>query len=102
MRNSISPVIDFHAHVIEPAIFQRTANHNVLTGFGARPMSFPEKGSPMWHMFSKMVDPSAQVADMDAKGIDIGVISTTTVCQSTWWAEPQEAAELERRANDYV
>jgi aminocarboxymuconate-semialdehyde decarboxylase len=39
---------------------------------------------------------------MDRKGIDFNVISTSTVVQSSWWAEPQLAAELERRANERI
>ena len=95
----ISPVIDFHAHVIEPEVYKQCIGHSVATGFGARPMGLPEKGSPMWNLFGGMLDPKIQIADMDRKGIDIGVISTSTVVQSTWWAEPSLAAQLDRRAN---
>jgi aminocarboxymuconate-semialdehyde decarboxylase len=95
-------VIDFHAHVIEPEVFTQAINHSVATGFGARPMPLPEKGSPLWGMFGGMIDPAVQIQDMDRKGIDIGVISTSTVVQSTWWAEPKLAAELDRRANEGI
>jgi len=97
-----SPVIDFHAHVIEPEVFKQAINHSVATGFGARPMPLPEKGSPTWNLFGGMVDPGIQILDMDRKGIDVGVISTSTVVQSTWWAEPRLAAELDRLANEGI
>jgi aminocarboxymuconate-semialdehyde decarboxylase len=104
MANSerVTPVIDFHAHVIDPEVYKRTIDHSVATGFGAHPMGLPERGSPMWNLFGGMLDPELQIRDMDQKGIDIGVISTSTVVQSTWWAEPALAAELERRANEGI
>jgi aminocarboxymuconate-semialdehyde decarboxylase len=97
-----SPVIDFHAHVLEPEVFKQAINHSVATGFGARPMPFPEPGSPTWGMFGGMVDPDVQIRDMDRKGIDVSVISTATVVQGTWWADPALAAELDRRANERI
>ena len=102
MNEKASPVIDFHAHVIEPEVYKQTIDHSAATGFGARPMGLPEKGSPMWNLFGGMLDPKMQIRDMDQKGIDIGVISTSTVVQSTWWAEPALAAELDRRANEGI
>ncbi len=98
----IFPIIDFHAHVIEPEVYKQAIGHSVATGFGARPMALPEKGSPMWNLFGGMLDPKIQIADMDQKGIDMSVISTSTVVQSTWWAEPLLAAELDRRANERI
>jgi aminocarboxymuconate-semialdehyde decarboxylase len=102
MSERASPVIDFHAHVIEPEVYKQTIDHSAATGFGARPMGLPERGSPMWNLFGGMLDPKIQIRDMDQKGIDIGVISTSTVVQSTWWAEPALAAELDRRANEGI
>jgi aminocarboxymuconate-semialdehyde decarboxylase len=96
------PVIDFHAHVVEPQVYEKTVNHNVVSGFGARPMNLPEKGSSRWEIFSRMVEPDAQIRDMDRNGVDINVISTSLVSQSTWWAEPRLAAELDRRANEQI
>ncbi len=102
MRSTKPPVIDFHAHVIEPDVFKQCIDHSVATGFGARPMPLPQKDSPGWHLFGGMLDPAIQIGDMDRKGIDRNVISTSTVVQSSWWAEPKLAAELERRANERI
>jgi hypothetical protein len=45
MTNSrIFPVIDFHAHVVEPDVYDATVNHNVVTGFGERPVTHPPRG----------------------------------------------------------
>jgi aminocarboxymuconate-semialdehyde decarboxylase len=98
----IFPVIDFHAHVVEPEVYAKTVNHNVVSGFGARPMNLPDKGSPRWGVFSRMVEPAVQISDMDRNGVDINVISTSLVSQSTSWAEPRLAAELDRRANEQI
>jgi hypothetical protein len=87
----IFPVIDFHAHVVDPGLYEKTVNHNVVSGFGARPMARPAKGSPRWNIFSRMVDPAVQISDMDRRGIDVNVLSTSLVSQATWWAEPRAA-----------
>jgi aminocarboxymuconate-semialdehyde decarboxylase len=102
MRSTKPPVIDFHAHVIEPEVFKQCIDHSVATGFGARPMPLPQKDSPGWQLFGGMLDPAIQIRDLDRKGIDINVIATSTVVQSSWWAEQKLAAELERRANERI
>jgi aminocarboxymuconate-semialdehyde decarboxylase len=94
-----NPVIDFHAHVMHREVFPQTMKYSVSTNFGAHPMPLPDPNSPAWRLFGGMLDPEIQLRDMDAKGIDIGVLSTATVVQSTWWAEPKLAAELDRLAN---
>ena len=94
-----TPVIDFHAHVLEPEAVKQCAPHSVATGFGARPMG---PGTPGFQLLAGMLDPEIQIPDMDRKGISRSVISTATVIQSTWWAEPALAAELDRRANERI
>ena len=94
-----TPVIDFHAHVLEPEALKKCAAHSVATGFGARPMA-PD--TPGFHLLAGMLDPEIQIRDMDQKSISRSVISTATVIQSTWWAEPALAAELDRRANERI
>jgi aminocarboxymuconate-semialdehyde decarboxylase len=94
-----APVIDFHAHVLEPEALKQCAPHSVATGFGARPMA---PGTPGFQLMARMLDPEIQIRDMDRKGIGRSVISTATVIQSTWWAESALAAELDRRANERI
>src|SRR5258708_36464285 len=98
-HSRVSPVIDFHAHVLQPDVFRQTIRHSVATGFGAHPMPLPDKNSPAWKLFGGMLDADVQLRDMDAKGIDIGLLSTATVVQSTWRAAPARTARLDRRAN---
>ena len=94
-----APVIDFHAHVLEPEAVKQCAPHSVATGFGARPMA---PGTPGFDLLGGMLDPEIQIRDMDRKGISRSVISTATVIQSTWWADASLAAELDRRANERI
>ena len=92
-------VVDFHAHVVHPEVYALTVNHNVVSGFGMRPMEErPQPGSPRWPLFSRMTDPQVQIADMDTHGISHAVISTSTVSQSTYFAEAGLAAALDRQA----
>lgn len=96
-------VIDFHAHVIHPDVYAQTVNHNVVGGFGLRPMEErPEPTSPRWKLFSMMALPEVQLADMDKRGIDHAVISASTVSQSTFFADAGLAASLDRQSNERI
>src|SRR5205814_2110366 len=43
-----------------------------------------------------------QIADMDARGIDMHVVFTGPVHMSTWWADAPTAAKLTARMNDII
>jgi len=102
-RRQALPVIDFHAHVVDPEVYAKSINHNAITGFGLSPEGpRPEPGSPRAGFYERYSDPEAQLTDMDARGVDIHVISSTGVSQSSWWAEPALAAELDRHANEWI
>jgi aminocarboxymuconate-semialdehyde decarboxylase len=62
----------------------------------------PAPDSPRWPLFSKMIIPEVQIADMDARGIAHAVIATSTVSQSTFFADGMLAAELDRQANEAI
>jgi len=103
MAGPLPRAIDFHAHVLHPDVYAQTINRNVVSGFGARPMeAHPTPASPRWPLFSKMVVPEVQIADMDARGVAHAVISTSTVSQSTFFADAGLAAELDRQANEGI
>lgn len=103
MAEPLPQVIDFHAHVLHQDVYAQTINRNVVSGFGARPMEArPTSDSPRWPLFSKMVVPEVQIADMDARGVAHAVISTSTVSQSTFFADAGLAAELDRQANEGI
>jgi aminocarboxymuconate-semialdehyde decarboxylase len=97
------PVIDFHAHVIDPEVYAKSVNHNAITDFGAHPEGpRPEPGTLRARYYECYSSPEAQLKDMDALGIDIRLISSTGVSQSSWWAEPRLAADLDRHANQWI
>ena len=93
-----TPVIDFHAHMLEPEVFKASTNKTVFTGFGATPAAAPRPG--VQSMMARMFDPLAEIEDMDARGIDMAVVSASTVLQGTSWGDPATDLALCRRCND--
>jgi hypothetical protein len=49
-----SPIIDFHAHVLEPEAVKQCAPHSVATGFGARPLALAP-GTPGFQLLGGML-----------------------------------------------
>lgn len=95
------PVIDFHAHVLDEEVFAGAADHSVASGFGARP-SRPPPGSRLALVIEKMFRPELHVEDMDELGIDIQVLSSSTVVQGSSWADAATDLAPGRRANDTI
>ncbi len=93
-----TPVIDFHAHMLESEVFKASTNKTVFTGFGAAPAAAPRPGAQS--LIARMFDPLAAIEDMDARGIDMAVVSASTVLQGTSWADPATDLALCRRCND--
>jgi aminocarboxymuconate-semialdehyde decarboxylase len=95
--------IDFHAHVLEADVFARTLPNSVFGRFGEKPEAArPEPGSRMAAAHERMLDPELRLADMDEHGVDVQVLSSSTVMQYTAWAEPPLQLELEARVNDAI
>jgi aminocarboxymuconate-semialdehyde decarboxylase len=97
-HEDLSPVVDFHVHMLEPEVFKASTNKTVFTGFGATPATAPRPG--VQQLMGRMFDPRAEIEDMDARGIDMSVVSSSTVLQGTSWAEPATDLELCGRCND--
>jgi aminocarboxymuconate-semialdehyde decarboxylase len=93
-------VVDFHTHLLEPEVLERGWMHNVASGFGAIESVRP--GSRQEGLHRKLLDPAAHLEDMDRLGIDISVLSLSTVISGTQWADPQTDLALSRRANDHI
>src|SRR6266851_4285488 len=95
-------VIDFHSHVVDPALLEVCGAHSVQTGFGLRP--FPRRGdsSGKGEIYWRMADPLAHLEFMDKAGIDVAVISVSTVLQNTWWADSQADLRMTRQINDMI
>ncbi len=92
--------IDFHVHLLDAEVFKASTNRTVFTGFGANPAATPRPGTE--GLLARMMDPASVVEDMDARGIDMSVVSSSTVLQGTSWADPDTDAALCRRCNDTV
>jgi len=92
--------IDFHVHMLDAEVFKAATGKTVFTGFGANPAKAPRPGTE--GLLARMMKPEAEIEDMDARGIDMSVITSSTVLQGTSWADPQSDLELCRRCNDTV
>jgi aminocarboxymuconate-semialdehyde decarboxylase len=97
------PVIDFHVHMNDPEVSARSLSHNVMSGFGTRsqPPAVPGDGW-RYEIGLKVNDPALQVADMDKFGIGMHLISLTSVACNTDWAEPEDAAVMNRKGNERI
>jgi aminocarboxymuconate-semialdehyde decarboxylase len=94
------PVIDFHAHFLDGDILELAQPHSVLTGFGASPLRKPPDGWPP--VFAKMMSAPQQIEDMQTRGVDMHVISASTVISPLGWAAGAQALELNCRLNDSI
>jgi len=94
----LSLVVDFHVHMLEPEVFKASTNKTVFTGFGAAPAAAPRPGAQ--ELMGRMFDPEAEIEDMDARGIHMSVVTSSTVLQGTSWADPATDLALCRRCND--
>ena len=90
--------IDFHVHMLDEHVFRASTNKTVFTGFGANPAPAPRPGTA--GLLQRMMRPEAEVEDLDARGIDMAVVTASTVLQGTSWADPRTDLELCRRCND--
>jgi aminocarboxymuconate-semialdehyde decarboxylase len=97
-RGNLPLVVDFHVHMLVKEVFAASTNKTVFTGFGASPAGAPRPG--VAQIMGRMFDPRAEIEDMDQRGIDISVVSASTVLQGTSWADPATDLELCRRCND--
>jgi aminocarboxymuconate-semialdehyde decarboxylase len=95
-----SLVVDFHAHVLERQVFERSWMHNVASGFGASGPAKP--GSRQDELHQALLDPVRHLADMDRLGIDVAVLSLSTIISGGQWADAGTDLELNRRANDHI
>jgi aminocarboxymuconate-semialdehyde decarboxylase len=95
-------VVDFHAHILEPHVVKASAGRTVVTGFGAiaEPPRTPGSRRDIW--FKQMMDPEAHLEGLAKMGVDVSVISSSTVIQNTAWADASTGLELDRRCNDMI
>lgn len=91
-------ILDVHVHTLAPQVFEVTRDHNVFTGFGTRPPPDFGRGP----VYREMTVVEAQIERMDRDGIDVSLLSASTVLQGSSWADPATDLDLCRRTNDHV
>ena len=91
-------IVDFHVHILEPRVYELTCDRNVFTGFGTRPPPEFGRGS----IYREMTVAEAQVERMEKAGIDLSVLSASTVLQGSSWADAKTDLDFCRRTNDCI
>jgi aminocarboxymuconate-semialdehyde decarboxylase len=95
-------VIDVHAHILVPEVMRVTYAqsqyaHTVAgTGGSGGAHGMPEP------LFKRMTEAPLRLAQMDATGVDIQVVSPSIMQQCTYGLEPEQALALERTGNEAV
>jgi aminocarboxymuconate-semialdehyde decarboxylase len=105
MTENKQPTVDVHAHVLLPELQQYVAEADP-DGFGGLQQlerlrngleSQKISGKMVGERISKLTDPAVRVADMDATGIDVQVVSPSP-SHYYYFADARVALELARRA----
>lgn len=89
------PIIDFHAHFLVRSVLEQCLPHSVATNHG-RDRLQPHHVA----LFEKMMSPQGVINDMDGLQIDMSVISSASVLEPTYWAEPALALKMAQQVND--
>jgi aminocarboxymuconate-semialdehyde decarboxylase len=97
-------VIDIHAHVTVPEVIAFARGHVVATHTPYDPRMTKEmiEEAERWIADNRrrMSDISLRIADMDRTGVDIQVLSSSTVVQNTNWADAETGLKMDRLCND--
>jgi aminocarboxymuconate-semialdehyde decarboxylase len=100
-------LIDIHCHVVprslpdDPTGGQITAWPSIHCEACAREAMVKVGGRPFREIDDRSWDPAARIADMDAEGIDVQVISPMPELLA-YWIDAPAAVELNRRCNDAI
>jgi aminocarboxymuconate-semialdehyde decarboxylase len=95
------PVIDFHAHTVHEEVNAATYGRSLIGQMRAQGGSGAIHAMPEAH-WKRMTDLPTRLADMDAMGVDIQVISPNILHNCTYPLEPEESARVERIGNDHI
>lgn len=95
-------VIDFHAHIVHPKVFEVTQKYSLHNRIGLAGRT--SLGDPKRSQISmdRMVRAEGRLKDMDAMGIDIQVISPSLIHHNTASLKAERALKLVRQVNDGV
>ncbi len=84
----------FHAHILEPHVLKASTCRTVVTGFGASPSRPRTPGSRRDIWFKADDGSRGHLEGLAKMGVDVSVISSSTVIQNTAWADASTAWSL--------
>jgi aminocarboxymuconate-semialdehyde decarboxylase len=98
--------IDVHAHIIVPEVYAVAAEHNIFSELPTDPGVTDEMRGKIKEragtVLARMSDVSDRIANMDAMGVDIQLLSASLVHQGLEWADAQTSLRLARTTNDWI
>ena len=97
--------IDFHAHILVPEVYAVAFPHSISCKTADAATDDESRRilkARQEFVLKRMSDVTERIARMDAMGVDVQVLSSSHVHESTWWAEPKESLRLERMLNDHI
>jgi len=84
-NRSIHPVIDFHAHMADKALQEKSGGFRQELG-----------------IVQRLLEPAGHLEDMDRYGIDKQVITMANAIQGISWGDARHDLEIHRRLNDEI
>ena len=94
-------VIDLHAHTVHEEVNAKTYGLSLIGRMRAEGEGGAIHAMPEAH-WKRMTDLATRLADMDAMGVDIQIISPNILHNCTYALEPEEGYRLERIGNDHI
>ena len=98
--------IDVHAHVVVPEVYAVAAEHNIFSELPTDPGVTDEMRTKIKEragvVLRRMSDTSERIANMDAMGVEVQVLSASLVHQGLEWADAQTSLWLARVTNDWI
>ena len=98
--------IDGHRHILVPKAVELASKldpvrstHIYPTGLNPRSLEINRERNPAWDR--KMSDIEENISDLNAAGMDLGVLQPTQT-MLFYWAEPSAAGELCRMVNEHT
>jgi aminocarboxymuconate-semialdehyde decarboxylase len=105
-RTRQAPAIDVHAHIVVPEVYAVAAEHNIFSELPNDPGVTDEMRAKIKEragmVLRRMSDTSERIAQMDAMGVDVQVLSASLVHQGLEWADAQTSLRLARVTNDWI
>jgi aminocarboxymuconate-semialdehyde decarboxylase len=95
-------VIDVHAHILVPEVMRSTYARSQYARAVAGKSESGRPAALAEPLLRRMTDVPLRLAEMDAAGVDIQVISPSIMQQCTYGLDPEQAVEMERLGNDRV